>query len=204
MFLDIRFPDDISSGSSGGPSYRTSVVESLNGKKKKNIIWTYPLHIYDVSYAVKTRLELEAVIDFFHVCQGRANNFRFKDWADFKSCSVLQAIAPTDQVIGVGNGVITSFQLIKTYSRLGFSKTRKITKPIASTVVAALNGTTTTAFTLNDLGVITFASPPAPGVTISAGYEFDVPCEFGSDDLETSLDTYISGSTTLEIREVRL
>ncbi len=204
MFLDIRFPDDISQGSSGGPSYKTSVVESLNGKRKKNIIWTYPLHSYDVSYAVRTKAELEAVLYMFHICEGRAHEFRFKDWSDFKSCNTYQTPSASDQILGSGDGTATDFQLIKTYSMYGISKPRKITKPVAGTLKVAIDGVETSAFTFDELGMITFDSAPAPGTTVSAGYEFDVPVEFEDDELEASLDSYAVRSSSLVLREVRL
>lgn len=203
MFIEQQFPVDISFGSSGGPTYRTSVVEALNGSRKKNKIWSYPLHRYDVSYALKTMEQLEAVIEFFHQCEGRAHEFRFKDWADFKSCSHHQQISLTDQQIGIGDGIKTNFQLIKSYGTTN-PKTRPISKPIENTLLVAIDGVLTESYTVSDKGVLQFDTAPSPGVNISAGFEFDVPCEFGADEMETSLDMYKMGSISLPIQEVRL
>ncbi|MGE3713527.1 MAG: DUF2460 domain-containing protein, partial [Alphaproteobacteria bacterium] len=39
-------------------------------------------------------------------------------------------------------------------------------------------------------GLLTFFSPPANGVVITADFEFDVPVRFDTDRLAATLDTY--------------
>lgn len=45
---------------------------------------------------------------------------------------------------------------------------------------------------------------PQSGEVIKAGYEFDVPCRFNSDQFNRSFDNYMSGSTSVPIIEVRV
>ena len=70
----------------------------------------------------------------------------------------------------------------------------------------ALNGVTQiTGWTLNTAtGVVTFTSAPAPGVAITAGFEFDVPVRFDTDTLDVTLDFERLGSiTSIPLIEVR-
>ena len=38
-FAEVRFPDDISYGSSGGPEYSTDIVETQSGHEQRNANW---------------------------------------------------------------------------------------------------------------------------------------------------------------------
>jgi uncharacterized protein (TIGR02217 family) len=62
-------------------------------------------------YGIRRADDLAAVVAFFEARNGRLHGFRFKDWADFKSCLPSQAPGPSDQPIGTGNGSATLFQL---------------------------------------------------------------------------------------------
>lgn len=206
MFINSpRFPEDISYGSSGGPKYNTTVKESLSGRANKNINWRYPLHEYNVGYGLRHKEDLEVVLSFFHVAEGRAHSFRYKDFSDYRSLGVNSIVASTDSVLGVGDGINRTFQLIKNYTVGTIAKTRKITAPVTSTILIALNSIETTAFIVDDTsGMITFTTPPILGVAISAGFEFDVPCSFVSDFMPTSLDDFNSGSIDLRLEEQRV
>ena len=111
-----RFPDNIGMNSSGGPQYNTEVVILRSGFEQRNARWTYPLHTYDVASGVKTDTDLGNVIQFFNSVRGRLIGFRYKDWTDYQSAPIGDAVTPTDQTIGTGDGTITDFQLIKTYA----------------------------------------------------------------------------------------
>jgi hypothetical protein len=58
---------------------------------------------------------------------------------------------------------------------------RTLTLPVSGTVLAAIDGTPTTAFTVNSTGQIVFNTAPANGTVITAGCRFDVPVRFTSD-----------------------
>ena len=205
-FLDVRFPENISKGSKGGPVYETVLIVPKSGIIKANANWTYPRHEYDAAYGVRSQTDLEQVIALFHIVQGRAHTFRWKDWADYKSCSVVETPSATDQTIGTGDGSTTEFQLVKTYSFGGESRlARWITKPVDGTVLVAVDGTVQTEgtdYTVDySTGVITFASAPGDGLAVTVGYEFDVHVRFGADELSISLDAYRAGSASIEIIE---
>ncbi|MCR8724123.1 DUF2460 domain-containing protein [Frigidibacter sp. ROC022] len=205
-FHEVRFPDNISRGARGGPERRTQIVELASGDEERNASWANSRRRYDVAYGIRRADDLAAVVAFFEARNGRLHGFRFKDWADYKSCLPSGTPAPTDQMIGTGDGETTAFQLVKTYASGSQSWTRTITKPVAGTVRIALDAAeqfggwsvdTTT-------GVVTFDTAPATGVAVTAGFEFDVPARFDTDALDVTLDLERLGSiTSIPLLEIR-
>ena len=205
-FHEVRFPDNISRGARGGPERRTQIVEMASGDEERNGSWADSRRRYDASYGIRKTDDLAAVTAFFEARRGRLYGFRWKDWADHKSGMPSAGTGVTDQPIGSGNGAATAFQLVKLYTSGAQSWTRTITKPVAGTVAVALNGATQiTGWTVNTTtGVVTFAAAPAPGVAITAGFEFDVPVRFDTDTLDVTLDFERLGSiTSIPLIEVR-
>ncbi|MBB1499485.1 DUF2460 domain-containing protein [Paracoccus sp. MC1862] len=205
-FHEVRFPDTISRGARGGPERRTQIVELASGDEERNASWANSRRRYDVAYGIRRADDLAAVVAFFEARNGRLHGFRFKDWADYKSCLPSQPPQPTDQVIGTGDGATTAFHLVKRYTSGGQSWSRGITRPVASSVIIALNGTPQHAGWAVDAaaGGVTFDAPPAAGVTITAGFEFDVPVRFDTDALDVTLDLERLGSiTSIPLLEIR-
>jgi uncharacterized protein (TIGR02217 family) len=205
-FHEIRFPDGISRGAKGGPERRTRIVELASGDEERNASWANSRRRYDVSYGVRRADDLAAVVAFFEARNGRLHAFRFKDWSDYKSCLPSAAPAPTDQIIGTGNGSTTTFALTKTYASGAQSWARAIIKPVAGSVTVALNGVPQGAgWSVNTTtGIITFAGPPNTGAVIRAGFEFDVPVRFDTDELPVTLDIERTGSIpSIPLIEVR-
>ncbi|MDW4551513.1 DUF2460 domain-containing protein [Defluviimonas sp. D31] len=207
-FHEVRFPDSISRGARGGPERRTQIVELASGAEERNASWANSRRRYDVAYGIRRADDLAAVVAFFEARNGRLYGFRFKDWADFKSCLPSQTPGPSDQPIGTGNGVATQFQLTKRYSSGVQSWTRAITKPVAETVTIALSGTPQGPedgwSVSTSTGLVTFNVPPATGVALTAGFEFDVPVRFDTDTLDITLDLERFGSiTSIPLLEIR-
>jgi len=205
-FHEVRFPDNISRGARGGPERRTQIVALASGDEERNASWANSRRRYDAAYGIRRADDLVAVVAFFEARNGRLYGFRWKDWADFKSCLPSQTPAATDQALGTGDGATTDFQLVKVYSSGSQSWTRTITKPVAGTVLVAINGTEATSGWSVDTttGVVSFTSAPAAGVAITAGFEFDVPVRFDTDTLDVTLDIERLGSiTSIPLIEVR-
>lgn len=193
-FHEIRFPASIAFHSSGGPERKTEIVTLGSGFEERNAVWANSRRRYDVGYGVKTLDDLHTVIAFFEARMGRLYGFRFKDFADFKSCAPQTALSPTDQAIGMGDGAKTVFQLTKTYASGPASWSRTIKKPVAGTVRAAIDGIETTAFTVDSsLGTLTFDTAPANGAAVTAGFEFDTPARFDTDALSVNLSHFAAG-----------
>ena len=205
-FHEIRFPDNISRGARGGPERRTQIVELASGAEERNASWANSRRRYDVAYGIRRADDLVSVVAFFEARNGRLHGFRFKDWADFKSCLPSQSPGPADQPIGTGNGAATLFQLTKRYTSGAQSWTRVITKPVTGTVTIALNGTAQASgwSVSTATGLITFTTAPAAEVAITAGFEFDVPVRFDTDALDVTLDLERLGSiTSIPLVELR-
>ena len=103
-FHEVRFPDDISRGARGGPERRTQIVELASGDEERNASWAGSRRRYDVAYGIRRADQLAAVVAFFEARNGRLHGFRYKDWADWKSCLPSETPASTDQPIGTGDG----------------------------------------------------------------------------------------------------
>lgn len=208
-FHDVRYPTKLSFGSSGGPERRTEIVTLVNGFEERNSPWQDSRRRYDAGHGMRSLDDLEALIAFFEARRGQLHAFRWKDWSDYKTCRPSQTVSATDQVLGIGDGVRTVFQLTKTYASGGESYTRTISKPVAGTVKAAVNGVARVAgtdFSVNaDTGAVTFNVPPGAGQAVTGGCEFDVPVRFDTDRITTSMATIQAGEIpSVPVIEVRV
>ncbi len=185
-FHDILFPLNIALSSTAGPEFSTDVTETAGGWEKRNQNWAGARLRFNVASGVKTRADYEAVLAFFYGRAGRANGFRFRDWSDNGSGDVDATPAHDDQVIGIGDGANQFFQLVKSYMSGPVTYVRRISRPVAGTVLVGLGGVNQpSGWTVDTTtGLITFAVPPAAGIAVSAGYRFDVPARFDIDRLE--------------------
>jgi len=202
-----RFPDDISYGSSGGPAYNTDVITVKSGYETRNQNWVQSRHKYDAAFGIRTEPQLSELIEMFHSMAGKAHEFRYKDWGDYKSCNLAADTSDTDQFLGNGNGVITDFQIVKNYS-IGLLTTRAINKPVSNTILVSVNTVAQVEgvdYSVDyTTGIITFNTAPADTLPVYAGYEFDVPCRFDTDELNVNFDAYAIGSVNVPIIEVRI
>ncbi|WP_417624772.1 TIGR02217 family protein [Paremcibacter congregatus] len=206
-FHEIRLPVDISFGASGGPQFMTSIVTLASGHEQRNREWQEARNLYDIGYGLRSEQDLAEVIGFFRARAGRAYGFRYKDWLDFSSGTPGAAVSANDQEIGTGDGATVGFQLVKKYDSGGEHHLRTITKPVAGTVLVALDGIVQPAGWQVDLttGEITFEVAPAIGVAITAGFEFDVPVRFAEDSLTVTQENFRAGQLpNISLIEVRL
>jgi uncharacterized protein (TIGR02217 family) len=195
-FHEVRFPEAIGRRARGGPERRVQVVALASGREERNASWADSRRRYDVSYGIRRADDLAAVVAFWEARGGRLHGFRFRDWADYKSCPPSQTPAATDQPLGTGDGATTTFQLVKVYASGDQSWTRTIRKPVADTVIVAVDGAPQAAGWSLDptTGLVTFAAPPAPGAVLTAGFAFDVPVRFEAETLDVTLDIERLGS----------
>jgi uncharacterized protein (TIGR02217 family) len=204
-FDDVRFPAAISRGSSGGPERRTEIVVTGSGAEERNSRWADSRRRYDAGFGIKSLDDIHQVIAFFEERRGRLIGFRFKDHMDWKSCAPRAQVSHLDQAIGTGDGTRTSFQLVKRYGSGLRDYVRTITKPVAGSVRLAVAGTAVTGFSVNHLdGVVTLAQAPASGAAVTAGFEFDVPVRFDTDELRINLTQFAAGDIPqIPLAEIR-
>lgn len=226
-FHEVRFPTDISYGSTFGPEYSTDVVTMKNGSEQRNINWSQTRCSGNAVHNIRTKEQFARLLTFFRNRKGKAHGFRFKDHSDYRGLF---------EIIGWGDATTTEFQLKKNYEEtsLNIADERKINKPVSGTlhiyfktypstvayadwnIQAALRtawgikiptgatqiGNWTADYTT---GKVTFTTPPGQYVAVIASFEFDVPCRFDTDKMPTSMEALEKyGWSDIPIVELKL
>lgn len=149
----------------GGPEIRTAM--------RVNPVWNFEM-AYDFleGFKVAGVSELEKLAGLFLRHKGSFDSFLYLDPDDN---------AVTDQVIGTGNGVQKSFQMVRTWA--GF------TEPLCQINVIGnvkVNGVATTAYTQTK-GLLTLTTIPANGAVITWSGSYYYRARFADDyiDLKT-------------------
>lgn len=194
-FHEVQFPTSIAMHSTAGPVRKTEIVTLGSGFEERNAVWANSRRAYDVGFGVKTLDDLSAVIAFFEARMGRLYGFRLQDFTDCKSCAPGSTIAATDQPLGTGDGSTTVFPLKKVYASGPASWTRFIKKPVADSVIVAVDGIeqTTGIGVDSTTGLVTFTTAPENGAAITAGFAFDTPVRFDTDQLAINLANFQAG-----------
>ena len=208
-FHEVRFPANLSFGSTGGPERRTEIVTLANGFEERNTPWAQSRRRYDAGLGLRSLDDVAALIAFFEARRGQLYGFRWKDWADFKSCKPSARVGAQDQVLGAGDGAQREFVLAKTYDPLGTAFRRPILKPVAGTAQVAVAGDAKVEAVDYALdlatGRLTFVEPPDVGAVVTAGFEFDVPVRFDTDRIAVSVASFQAGEVpSVPVVEVRL
>ena len=209
-FHEVLFPLAIGFGSSGGPERRTDVVLLASGHEERNTRWADSRRRYNAGTGVRSLDDLHTLLSFFEERRGKLYGFRWRDRGDWKSCPPGGTPDASDQGIGIGDGVTVTFQLVKTYGGTA-PYVREIAKPVAGTVLIAVDGdelTIGTDFSVNHAtGVVTFLAGhiPADDAVVTAGFEFDVPVRFDTDRIDVNLASFEAGDVpSIPIVEVRV
>lgn len=185
-FDDVRLPIEIEQGSTGGPTFNTSIVRLGSGAEARNQNWQSQRVVYDVGYGLTSSAQTDAqdfytLLQFFYARRGRFRGFRFKDWTDFEAFS--QPMLPN-----TGNLV---WQLQKVYSDGVQTYTRKLTRPVAGSVVvfhADNSVVDPSSYTLDvTKGTVTFTSSQSG---LKATCQFDVPVRFDTDTFTLTVQLF--------------
>lgn len=208
-FHEVRFPATLSLRSTGGPERRTEIVTLANGFEERNTPWQHSRRRYDAGTGLRSMADLEQLIAFYEERRGQLHGFRWKDWADFSSARFGKDRNFGDQILGVADGTNRTFQLSKTYGLGATAYRRPITKPVAGTVVVAVQGDPIyegEGFDMDpNTGVVVVRELPVADAVITAGYEFDVPVRFDTDRIDVSMDTFNAGQIpNVPVVEVRV
>jgi uncharacterized protein (TIGR02217 family) len=206
-FDEVELPLRVNFGSQGGPAFSTEVIVIDGGFERRNQNWSQARRNYDARAGVRSAADAAMLLNFFHARAGRARGFRLKDWSDYSSASDGTS-APfwSDQNIGIGDGSTVNFQLVKNYTSGAVTHTRTIVKPISGSVSVGVNGVQLgSGFSVNlTTGLVTFATAPASGQSITAGFQFDVPVRFDTDQLALRTENYATYKADIPIVEVRV
>ena len=175
MFIEERFPTNISLGMRGGPEFSTMISQSFSGYEVRNINWLESRNKYEISKSITNENDLEQILSFFQICKGRGIGFRFKDHADFMA---------KNQLLFESDGKTLTFPIYKTYKLGILTYKRRIFKPVMGSIKLAMCEAKVKYSVDYVNGIIKLEKPLSQGCKVSGSYEFDVPVRFNNDHLE--------------------
>mgnify|MGYP001163274066 FL=1 len=203
-FHEVRLPARLAFGSTGGVERRTEIATLASGYERRSTPWAMGRRRYLIGANLRSLDDMAELVAFFEARRGRLHGFRFKDFADHRSCAPGATPGPLDQVLGAGTGARRAFPLIKLYGDVA----RLIAKPVQGTVRVAVAGLelASDAFAVEaTTGVVTLNAAPASGHAVTAGFQFDTPVRFDSDRIEATLETFEAGRlAAVPLIEVRV
>lgn len=199
-FHEILFPLPLSFGASGGPYRQVTVTSFANGFEQRNAAQKNSRRKFDAGLGIKKKEDIAAIISFFEARHGQLHGFRFCDPLDHSSSNLWNDNSamdyhPNDQIIGIGDGVNTQFQLVKQYGDAYGNWIRPITKPVVDSVSIVVDAIAATNVIISyKTGVVEFSSPPPVGAQIHAGFLFDVPVRFDMPHLSIAIEDFGAAS----------
>lgn len=184
-FVEERLELGFDYGAVGGMAFKTEIVEVAEDREQRNALRYLPLGRWQLGERLLLESEVEAIQevsylkDFHAARRGSFQGFRFKDWSDYQA---------VNQLIGVGDGIKTQFQLRKAYAVGDAVFYRPITKVALQADwridIRFYPDGFESAITLEKSTGIVTCDPALPlGCEMSASFEFDVPVWFESDQI---------------------
>lgn len=177
------------------PRWDSQVSRMSSGKEFRLSYWTAPLWKWELEYnflkdnpndLVPGNVDTDLTIlqGFFNQMAGQFQVFLFDDVNNGDQPGAGPWDSVTGQNIATGDGVTTTFQLIRTTG--GFSEPIQAPYTVPEPQVYS-NGTPLsygTDYTVDATGNIIFAVAPGNGVAITADFGYYFPVRFGSDELD--------------------
>ena len=195
-FHEVRLPGRLAFGSTGGVERRTEIVTLGSGFERRSTPWAQGRRRYLIGANLRSLDDMATLTSFFEARRGRLYGFRFRDFADCKSCTPGAAVSAMDQMLAQGDGARTVFPLSKRYGDDQTAAERRIAKPVEGTVRLAVGGVEQASGTFvvdHATGLVTLDAAPAAGVAVTAGFEFDTPVRFDTDRIEVTLESFDAG-----------
>ena len=203
-FDEVSLPARLAFGSTGGVERRTEIVTLASGFERRSTPWAQGRRRYLIGANLRSLDDMSELTAFFEARRGRLHGFRFRDFADFKSCPPGGVASALDQVLGEGDGETSEFSLVKAYG----DQLRRICKPVAGSVRVAVGGDELAAddFEIDAAsGRVTLATAPGEGEPVTAGFLFDTPVRFDADRIEVTLESFGAGRmTAMPLIELRV
>lgn len=200
-FDDVAYPLALGRDAAVSPEFSTSVAVTASGHERRNALWSDARLRFDVGPGIRSEAELGVLIAFFRARYGPAHGFRLRDPLDHSSNAMTGAPTPTDQILGVGDGVTARFQLCKHYGE----QIRPITRPVPESIAVSVDGVAASGWSHAGGGAIVFETAPPAGSQVRAGFLFDVPVRFAEDRIDVSGLSFAAGEAPsvplIEIRE---
>jgi len=162
------------------PIWKTRVQTTVRGRELRIRDQIYPRWKFQQVYSFLSGTvrctpgftEIQIMMNFFQSVQGSWDNWLFDDPTDDFAAN---------QPLGIGNGSQTTFQLTRSFAG-GFAE--PIIAPF-SWVIRKDGVVQGSGFSVNTgTGIVTFSSPPASGVVITADIHYYFRCRFTTDTLD--------------------
>ena len=160
------------------PEFSTTEVISQDGSRTAIANWVYPIWHWALKYELlrdDATDELNTLLGFFLNRQGKADSFLFDDPNDNTR---------TGQGLGVGDGITTQFQVVRTLG--GFVEPVKNLKTMPTVYVSGVEQET--GWSISDSGLITFVSAPTGTVTADITYYWRVHFDMDSAEFNQFAD----------------
>jgi uncharacterized protein (TIGR02217 family) len=142
------------------PIWSTTKKPSVSGRRFAVANYAFPRYKYSLSFSVLRQggayTELSQIVGLFNQCGGDFDTFLFPDPDDF---------TVTAQTLGVGNGVATQFQLVRTFG--GFVEPVYDVNSAPLIYVNAVLKTLTTDYTISATGLVTFVAAPGAALPVT-------------------------------------
>jgi uncharacterized protein (TIGR02217 family) len=162
------------------PMWNSKIDIAVSGTERRRALWSYPIWLFRLQHEVlrdgSSYLELQRLVTFFNMKFGSVTGFFYYDRDDHSVANVQ---------FGTGDGVTTTFQLVRTVTIGGYSFTEPV-RGLNGSPTVMIGGTPTAAFTVGTFGDITFTSAPANGTVLTWTGSYFFLCRFDKDQLDLS------------------
>lgn len=183
------------------PTFSTRVAGHVSGREVRAPHWAQMLYEFEVTFdalaasatpalAGAGASSLQTLLGFYLAAQGQLGTFLYVDPSDNTVAS---------QAIGTGDGATKTFTLTRTLG--GFTEPVSWVTAVSAVTVA---GTAVGGWSLSTPNLLTLASAPAAGATITASLTYAFLCRFLDD--QEDFENVMSGLwkvASLKFRSVR-
>ena len=159
------------------PIWSTVTRQSTSLREYRVANATFPRYKYKLSFEVLRQgqgyAEFATLVGFYNARQGGFDSFLFQDPDDY---------TVTGQAVGLGDGVSTKFQLVRSLG--GFAEPVYDLNGAPLIYVNGVLQTITTQYTLSTSGLVTFITPPSGGAVVTWDGSYYRRCVFSKDSLD--------------------
>ena len=167
------------------PTFQTRVQRAVSGRELRALDYPYPLWQFTLVFAFLRDSptagfdELRTLMGFYLTCQGAYGTFLFQDPSDY------QAVA---QYIGTGDSSLAVFQLQRTLGTAlpsgGFVEPIVAPNLVTAVYFDGIVQSSSSYSVDPDTGLLTFGTPPATSLVITADFTYWFRCRFVDDSCD--------------------
>lgn len=170
--------------------WNNTIQQTVSGKEVRvNNGWTYPKYQWDVTYnflrSDNDNNEFQTLLSFYNTMRGNYDSFLYNDSDDNNVIN---------QNIGSGNGVTTSFQLVKSFGSFvePIYAPNNVTNVYVNGVIISNIYWTISNWGSSDAGLLKFVNSyvPANNSSITVDFSYYFPCRFSDD--KVSFNNFMS------------